>query len=160
MLSAKDEKHSLLATLWFNIAHYAVRPWPWILVAMASLILYPGLADPETGYIRVMIDHLPAALRGLMVAAFAAAYMSTIATQLNWGASYLVNDFWRRFVRRDADERYYVTASKLATLLLTVVSAVVTVFLGSLGGAGEILIVGGARTRAGPVVPRGLGGLK
>ncbi|HEV8304307.1 MAG TPA: sodium:solute symporter family protein, partial [Gemmatimonadales bacterium] len=148
MFSAKDERHSLLATLWFNIAHYAIRPWPWILVAMASLILYPGLADPETGYIRVMIDHLPPALRGLMVAAFAAAYMSTIATQLNWGASYLVNDFWRRFVRRDADERYYVTASKLATLLLTVVSAVVTFYMGSIGGAWKILIVTGAGTGA------------
>src|SRR2546430_1506967 len=88
------------------------------------------------------------ALRGLMVAAFAAAYMSTIATQLNWGASYLVNDFWRRFVRRNADERYYVTASKLATLLLTVVSAVVTFYMGSIGGAWKILIVTGAGTGA------------
>ncbi|HEV8509732.1 MAG TPA: sodium:solute symporter family protein [Gemmatimonadales bacterium] len=148
MFSAKDERHSLLATLWFNIAHYAIRPWPWILVAMASLILYPGLADPETGYIRVMIDHLPPALRGLMVAAFAAAYMSTIATQLNWGASYLVNDFWRRFVRRDADEGYYVTASKLATLVLTAVSAVVTFYMGSIGGAWKLLIVTGAGTGA------------
>ena len=146
MFSAKDERHSLLATLWFNIAHYAIRPWPWILVAMASLILYPGLADPETGYIRVLIDHLPPALRGLMVAAFAAAYMSTIATQLNWGASYLVNDFWRRFVRRDADEGYYVTASKLATVLLTVISAVVTFYMGSIGGAWKLLIVTGAGT--------------
>ena len=100
MFSAKDEKNSLLATLWFNIAHYAVRPWPWILVALASLILFPGLADPETGYVRVMIDYLPPSLRGLMIAAFAAAYMSTIATQLNWGASYLVNDFYRRFMKR------------------------------------------------------------
>jgi Na+/proline symporter len=148
MFSAKDERHSLLATLWFNIAHYAIRPWPWILVAMASLILYPGLADPETGYIRVMIDHLPPALRGLMVAAFAAAYMSTIATQLNWGASYLVNDFWRRFVRRDANEGYYVTASKLATLFLTAVSAVVTFYMGSIGGAWKLLIVTGAGTGA------------
>ena len=146
MFSAKDERHSLLATLWFNIAHYAIRPWPWILVAMASLILYPGLADPETGYIRVLIDHLPAALRGLMVAAFAAAYMSTIATQLNWGASYLVNDFWRRFIRRDGDEGYYVTASKLATLFLTLVSAVVTFYMGSIGGAWKLLIVTGAGT--------------
>jgi len=104
MFSAKDERHSMLATLWFNIAHYAIRPWPWILVALASLILYPGLQDPETGYIRVLIDHLPPALRGLMVAAFAAAYMSTIATQLNWGASYLINDFWRRFVKRDGTD--------------------------------------------------------
>jgi Na+/proline symporter len=148
MFSAKDERHSLLATLWFNIAHYAIRPWPWILVAMTSLILYPGLADPETGYIRVMIDHLPSSLRGLMIAAFAAAYMSTIATQLNWGASYLVNDFYRRFVRRDADEGHYVQASKLATVLLTVVSAVVTFYMGSIGGAWKLLIVTGAGTGA------------
>jgi Na+/proline symporter len=148
MFSAKDERHSLLATLWFNIAHYAIRPWPWILVAMASLILYPGLADPETGYIRVMIDHLPSSLRGLMVAAFAAAYMSTIATQLNWGASYLVNDFYRRFVRRDADDGHYVQASKVATVLLTVISAVVTFYMGSIAGAWKLLIVTGAGTGA------------
>jgi SSS family solute:Na+ symporter len=146
MFSAKDERHSLLATLWFNIAHYAVRPWPWVLVALASVVLYPGLADPETGYIRVMIDHLPPALRGLMVAAFAAAYMSTIATQLNWGASYLVNDFWRRFVKRDKSEGYYVRASQLATVLLTVISGVVTFYMGSIGGAWKLLIVTGAGT--------------
>ena len=146
MFSAKDERHSLLATLWFNIAHYAIRPWPWILVGLASVVLYPGLADPETGYIRVMIDHLPPALRGLMVAAFAAAYMSTIATQLNWGASYLVNDFWRRFVKRDKSEEYYVRASQLATVFLTVVSGVVTFFMDDIGGAWKLLIVTGAGT--------------
>jgi SSS family solute:Na+ symporter len=146
MFSAKDERHSLLATLWFNIAHYAIRPWPWILVALASVILYPGLADPETGYIRVMIDHLPPALRGLMIAAFAAAYMSTIATQLNWGASYLINDFWRRFVKRDASDQYYVRASQIATVLLTVISAVVTRYMDSIGGAWKLLIVTGAGT--------------
>jgi len=146
MFSAKDERHSMLATLWFNIAHYAIRPWPWILTALASLILFPGLADPETGYIRVLIDYLPASLRGLMIAAFAAAYMSTIATQLNWGASYLVNDFWRRFVKRDATDRYYVRASQVATVLLTLISAVVTFFMGSIGGAWKVLIVTGAGT--------------
>src|SRR5437867_288767 len=146
MLSAKDEKHAVLATLWFNIAHYAVRPWPWILVALASLILFPGLADPETGYVRVMIDYLPSSLRGLMVAAFAAAYMSTIATQLNWGASYLVNDCYRRFLRRDATERHYVRASQVATVLLTVVSAVATFYMGSIAGAWKLLIVTGAGT--------------
>src|SRR5437899_1920887 len=146
MLSAKDEKHSLLATLWFNIAHYAVRPWPWILVALASLILFPGLKDPETGYIRVMIDYLPSSLRGLMVAAFAAAYMSTIATQLNWGASYLVNDFYRRFVRRDAGEPHYVRASQVATVILTAISAVATLYMGSIGGAWKLLLVTGAGT--------------
>src|SRR5216110_2530748 len=146
MFSAKDERHSLLATLWFNIAHYAIRPWPWILTALASLILFPGLKDPETGYIRVLIDYLPASLRGLMIAAFAAAYMSTIATQLNWGASYLINDFWRRFVKRDGSEQYYVRASQVATLLLTLISAVVTFYMGSIGGAWKVLIVTGAGT--------------
>jgi len=146
MLSARDERHSLLATLWFNVAHYAVRPWPWILVALASLILFPGLAKPETGYIRVMIAVLPPSLRGLMVAAFAAAYMSTIATQLNWGASYLVNDFYRRFVRPHADQGRYVTASRIATVLLTVLSAVVTSYLDSIAAAWKLLLVTGAGT--------------
>jgi Na+/proline symporter len=146
MFSAKDEKHSLLATLWFNIAHYAVRPWPWILVALASLILFPGLPDPETGYVRVMIDYLPSSLRGLMVAAFAAAYMSTVATQLNWGASYLVNDFYRRFLRRDATEPHYVRASQVATVLLTVISAIATLYMDSIAGAWKLLIVTGAGT--------------
>jgi SSS family solute:Na+ symporter len=146
MFSAKDERHSLLATLWFNIAHYAVRPWPWILVALASLILFPGLADPETGYIRVMIEYLPSSLRGLMVAAFAAAYMSTIASQLNWGASYLVNDFYRRFWRRGESERHYVRVSQGATVLLTAISALVTLYMDSIAGAWRLLIVTGAGT--------------
>jgi Na+/proline symporter len=146
MFSAKDEKHSLLATLWFNIAHYAIRPWPWVLVALASLVLFPGLKDPETGYVRVMIAYLPASLRGLMLAAFAAAYMSTIATQLNWGASYIVNDFYRRFLRPVAPESHYVLISKAATVLLTVVSAVVTFYLTSIAGAWKLLIVTGAGT--------------
>jgi Na+/proline symporter len=146
MFSAKDERHSLLATLWFNIAHYAIRPWPWILAALASVILYPHLADPETGYIHVLIDHLPSSLRGLMVAAFAAAYMSTIATQLNWGASYLVNDFYRRFLKRDGSDRHYVRASQVATVFLTLISAVVTFYMESIGGAWKVLIVTGAGT--------------
>jgi len=146
MFSAKDERHSMLATLWFNIAHYAIRPWPWILTALASLILFPGLKDPETGYIHVLIDYLPASLRGLMIAAFAAAYMSTIATQLNWGASYLINDFWRRFVKRDGTEQYYVRASQVATVLLTLVSAEITRHMDSIGGAWKVLIVTGAGT--------------
>ncbi|PWT98004.1 MAG: sodium:proline symporter, partial [Terriglobia bacterium] len=149
MFSAKDEKHSLLATLWFNIAHYAIRPWPWVLVALASLVLFPGLSDPETGYVRVMIACLPVSLRGLMLAAFAAAYMSTIATQLNWGASYIVNDFYRRFVNKSGSERQYVLASKAATVLLTLISAVVTFYLDSIAGAWKLLLVTGAGT--GPV---------
>ncbi len=146
MFSARDEKHSLLATLWFQVAHFALRPWPWILTALVALVLYPGLADPEAGYLRVMLDCMPASLRGLMVAAFAAAYMSTIATQLNWGASYLVNDFYRRFVRREAAERHYVLASRLATVFLTLVSAVVTFYMTSIAAAWKLLIVTGAGT--------------
>jgi SSS family solute:Na+ symporter len=146
MFCAKDEKNSLLATLWFNIAHYAVRPWPWILVALTSLILFPGLKDPETGYIRVMIAYLPPSLRGLMVAAFAAAYMSTIATQLNWGASYIVNDFYRRFLKPRESDRHYVVVAQIATILLTFVSAGVTFYMDSISGAWKLLIVTGAGT--------------
>jgi SSS family solute:Na+ symporter len=146
MLCARDEKNSLLATLWFNVAHYAIRPWPWILVGLASIILYPGLADPETGYVLVMIDHLPPSLRGLMVAAFAAAFMSTIGTQLNWGASYLVNDFYRRFLKPNANEKHYVRISQWATVLLAVLSAAVTFYMDSITGAWKLLIVTGAGT--------------
>ncbi len=148
MFCAKDEKNSLLATLWFNIAHYAIRPWPWILVALASLILFPNLQDPETGYIRVMIAYLPPSLRGLMVAAFAAAYMSTIATQLNWGASYLVNDFYRRFLRKEESDRHYVSASQWATVLLTIISIVVTFYMTSIGDAWKWMLSIGAGTGA------------
>ena len=146
MFSAKDEKNSLLATLFFNIMHYGVRPWPWILVALASLILYPNLQDPETGYIRVMVGYLPPYLRGLMVAAFAAAYMSTIATQLNWGASYVINDFYRRFVKPVASDKHYVMVSQIATVLLTLISAAITYRLDSIAGAWKTLILTGAGT--------------
>src|SRR5437660_2036128 len=146
MLSAKDERHSLLATLWFNVAHFALRPWPWILVGLASIILYPDLKDKESGYVMVMIDHLPASLRGLMVAAFAAAFMSTIGTQLTWGASYLVNDFYRRFLRPNESERRYVTVSQWATVLLTIISAVVTFYMDSITGAWQLLLGIGAGT--------------
>ncbi len=146
MFSAKDERHSLLATLWFNVAHYALRPWPWVITAMASVILYPHLADPETGYIRVMIDYLPASLRGLMVAAFAAAFMSTIGTQLNWGASYLVNDLYRRFLVKGEPERHYVRVSQIATMFLFVASIIVTSRMDSIGAAWKYLLATGAGT--------------
>ncbi len=148
IFSAKDERHGLLATLWFNVAHYALRPWPWILTALASLILYPDLADKEAGYIRTLMDPnvFPVYLRGFMLAAFAAAYMSTIGTQLNWGASYVINDFYRRFVKRDGAERHYVIASQLVTVLLMIVSLIVTFNLESIGGAWKLLLVTGAGT--------------
>ena len=131
IFSAKNERHGVLATLWFNVAHYALRPWPWILTALATIVLYPNLADKEAGYIKVLMDPavFPTWLRGFMIAAFAAAYMSTIGTQLNWGASYVINDFYRRFLVRDASERHYVVASQIATVLLMVLSLIVTFYL-------------------------------
>jgi len=148
ILSAKDEKHSLLATLWFNIAHYAVRPWPWILVALCSLLLYPDLADKESGFIRVIIDPdvFPVALRGLIIAAFAAAYMSTITTQLNWGASYLINDFYKRFLVRERNERHYVLASQVATFVVMVASCIVAYYFDTIEGAWKFLIALSAGT--------------
>jgi len=148
IFSAKDERNGLLATLWFNIAHYALRPWPWILTALASLVLYPALADKESGYIVTLMDPrvFPTYLRGFMLAAFAAAYMSTIGTQLNWGASYVINDFYRRFIARESDERHYVIASQVVTVLLMIVSIVVTKNLSSIAQAWKLLLVTGAGT--------------
>jgi SSS family solute:Na+ symporter len=148
MFSAKDEKNSLGATLWFNIAHYALRPWPWILTALASVVLYPNLKDKEVGFIKVWVDYLPGGWSGLMLAAFAAAYMSTIATQLNWGSSYLINDFYRRFMKRNASERHYVNASKLATAYLAILGAFISLFMTSIGGAWQLLLGVGAGTGA------------
>lgn len=144
MMSAKDEKHSLLATLWFTIAHYCVRPWPWILVGLASLVLYPNISDARMGYVYAMRDFLPTGLLGLLVAAFFAAYMSTIATHLNWGTSYIVNDFYRRFVRRNAGERHYVFISRMATFLLMIVSILLTLVIDSISGAWMFIIEAGA----------------
>jgi Na+/proline symporter len=148
IFSAKNERHGVLATLWFNVAHYALRPWPWILTALASIVLYPELKDKESGYIMTLMDpHIfPTWMRGFMIAAFAAAYMSTIGTQLNWGASYVINDFYRRFMVRDAGERHYVIASQVVTVLLMFVSLWVTFHLGSIGGAWKLLMVTGAGT--------------
>ncbi|MFQ5663457.1 MAG: sodium:solute symporter family protein [Terriglobia bacterium] len=146
IFSAKDEKHSLWATLWFNIANYALRPWPWIVVALASVVLYPELADKEAGYVRVMVDHLPASLRGLMLAAFLAAYMSTVSTHLNWGASYAINDFYRRFLRPQASERHHLRASQVATLLLMLLAAGVTYLFESIRDAWELVFAIGAGT--------------
>ncbi len=145
---AKDEKNSLLATLWFNIAHYAIRPWPWILTALASIVLYPTLADKESGFIKTIVDPavFPVALRGVMIAAFAAAYMSTIGTSLNWGASYLVNDFYKRFLVKGRGEKHYVLVSQVATVLVMLISCVVTYYQDTISGAWKFMIAVGAGT--------------
>jgi solute:Na+ symporter, SSS family len=146
IFSARDERQGLLSVLWFNIAHYAIRPWPWILAGLAVIVLYPGLAHPEPAYMRIVTEHMPHALRGIVFAGFMAAFMSTIATQLNWGASYLVSDFYRRFVKPDASEKHYVNVSRLATVVLVVVSAYVSAQLGSILAGWEIVLIIGAGT--------------
>ncbi len=190
MMSAKDEKHSLFATLWFTIAHYTVRPWPWIIVALAALVILPrsqnpevikqenpalfayvekafhdkallhsedpvyhspefkamyeryeNTVDPGVMYPKLMLRYLPSGLLGLLIAVFLAAYMSTIASQLNWGTSYLINDFYRRFVKTSASEQHYVLASRLGIILMTVFSLLVTkYFLTTISGAWEFII--------------------
>ncbi|MCH7955342.1 MAG: Na+:solute symporter [Candidatus Marinimicrobia bacterium] len=146
MFAAKDEKHSFLATLWFNIAHYALRPWPWIIVALVSMVLYPDLEDKQTGYILVMLNHLPTGFKGLLLASFAAAFMSTISTQLNWGSSYLVNDFYKRFIKKDASDSHYVTVARISTVVLVILSAFVTSQMDTIAGAWKFLLAIGAGT--------------
>jgi SSS family solute:Na+ symporter len=146
MLSTRDERQSLLATMWFNIAHYAVRPWPWILVALVASIRYPNLSNPEQGYVQVMVDLLPSPLKGLLLAAFAAAYMSTISTHLNWGASYLVNDLYLRFVRKQAAIKEQVLVGRLATALLIVLAMLTMQFLTTVESGWKILMALGAGT--------------
>jgi len=142
MFSAKDEKHSLYATLWFTVAHYAVRPWPWIIVALCTLVLYPdlGYSEKGDGFVMVMRDYLPAGLLGLLVAAFFAAYMSTLATHLNWGASYTINDFYRRFIVKKKGEKHYVFASRVATIVILILSLLVTARLERITAAWEFII--------------------
>ena len=150
MFSAKNERHTLLATLWFNIAHYTLRPWPWILVALVAMVVYPGLGDPnhvntslqdpEAGYPLLMLDYLPVGLLGLMLTAFLAAFMSTIDTHLNWGASYLVNDFYKRFFKPEATPEHYVAISRLFVILIMLIAGVTSFFMNSIAGAWKFLI--------------------
>ena len=146
IFSARTERDGVLATLFFQVAHYALRPWPWILTALASVILYPTLEDKESGYVKMYVDYLPSPWKGLLLAGFAAAYMSTIATHLNWGASYLVNDVYRRFMRPDRDEKHYVNVARGATIALFLMSIVVTSQLTSIEWAWKFLIALGAGT--------------
>ena len=144
IFAARTERDGVLATLFFQIAHYALRPWPWIVTALATVVLYPTLQDKESGYVHAFVDLLPTPWRGFMLAGFAAAYMSTIGTHLNWGASYLVNDVYKRFVRRTATDRHYVTVSRLTTVFLFAASIGVTWQLSSVEQAWKILLAIGA----------------
>ena len=156
MFSAKDEKNSLGATLWFNIAHYAMRSWPWILTGLVAVAVYsphgglrPSMefaAEPEKGYVMVLRDFLPPALRGLMVAAFLAAFMSTVGTQLNWGTSYLINDLYRRFLVRKATDKHYVFVSKVFIVMLVILSGYAAANINSIQSAWQLLLGMGAGT--------------
>jgi solute:Na+ symporter, SSS family len=146
IFSARDERQGLLSVLWFNIAHYALRPWPWIFTGLAAIVLYPGLERPESSYMLIVNDHVPHALRGIVLAGFLAAFMSTIATQLNWGTSYLVEDFYRRFLRRGATERHYIRVSQIATLLLVVATGYVSAHLVSIRSGWQVVLQLGAGT--------------
>jgi Na+/proline symporter len=146
IFSAKTERDGVLATLFFQIAHYAIRPWPWIVTGLATILLYPTLQDKEAGYVHAYVDLLPSPWRGFMMAGFAAAYMSTVGTQLNWAASYLVNDVYKRFLNKTAGERHYVAASRLSTVLLFLLSTLVAWKIDTVGEAWKFLLALGSGT--------------
>ncbi len=153
MLSAKDEKNAIWATLLFNFMHYAVRPWPWILIALASIVVFPNLESLQVAFPNTivgndlaypaMISFLPSGLLGLLVASLIAAFMSTISTHLNWGSSYLVHDLYRRFFITDKSEKHYVLMGRVFTVLLMIISAFFALYLNnSLQAFGIILQIG------------------
>src|SRR3954467_319631 len=150
IFSAKTERDGVLATLFFQVAHYAIRPWPWIITGLCTILLYPNGIGPthdhEAAYVQAFVDLLGTPWRGVMMAGFAAAYMSTVGTQLNWGASYLVNDFYKRFINKAATEKHYVKVSRWATIGLFLASAVVAWQLDSVKGAWEFLLALGSGT--------------
>jgi Na+/proline symporter len=159
MLAAKSEKDAMSGTLFFNVAHYALRSWPWIIVALCSMLVYPQLSDIARTFPYVdpklighdmaypaMLRFLPHGMLGLMVAGMLAAYVSTISTHLNWGTSYLVHDFYRRFMRPDAAERHYVAVGRLVTGLLMVVAAGITFVLETASASFQLLLSVGAGT--------------
>ncbi|WP_428235718.1 sodium:solute symporter family protein [Gracilimonas sp.] len=147
MFSAKDEKNAVGGTLLFNILMYAVRPWPWILVGLVALVVFPGLEDPETGYPLMMLEVLPVGWMGLLMVAFLSAFVSTISTQLNWGTSYVVNDFYKRFIKTEEEfenkekaQKHYVFISRVATLLMAALGVGVSYFFDSVSGGWEFIL--------------------
>lgn len=159
MLSAKDEKNAVGATLFFNIAHYALRPWPWIIIALSSLIVFPNISDMQAAFPDVaadklgddlgypaMLTYLPTGLIGIVLASLIAAVMSTLSTHLNWGSSYIVNDFYLRFVKPEASDKELVAVGRISTVSLMVLSAFLALALSSALGAFNILLQIGAGT--------------
>ncbi len=162
MLAAKNEKNAIGATMLFNFMHYAIRPWPWIIVALASLVIYPDLASIQADYPHIATEYLkddiayPVMLSklgpgwlGMVVASIIAAYMSTIGTHLNWGSSYVVNDFYKRFVKPDASEKHFVAIGRLTTVLLMVLAGILSLtLLDNATQAFNILLLSGAGSGA------------
>lgn len=159
MLAAKDEKNAEAATLFFNIAHYALRPWPWILIALASLIVFPDLEAIEKAFPHIssdvidddlaypaMLTYLPKGLLGLVVASLIAAFMSTISTHLNWGSSYIVNDVYKRFFEPEASEKSMVLVGRISTVILMICSAFVALYIKNAKQAFDIIVLLGAGT--------------
>lgn len=159
MLAAKDEKNAMGATLLFNIAHYALRPWPWILIALASMVVFPDLDAIQAAFPNVdpnvvnddlaypaMLSYLPSGLLGLVVASLIAAFMSTISTHLNWGSSYIANDFYKRFINKDATEKQLVNLGRLSTVVLMILAALLALELESALDAFNIILLIGAGT--------------
>ncbi len=159
MLAAKDEKNAVGATLVFNIAHYALRPWPWILIALASLIIFPNLESLSVAFPNIdpsvidddmaypaMLTFLPAGLLGIVIASLIAAFMSTISTHLNWGSSYIVNDVYQRFIKPEATEQELVNVGRVSTVILMVFAAIFALFLQNAKEAFGIIILMGAGT--------------
>ena len=149
MMSTKNEKHAVFATLFFQIAHYALRPWPWIIVGLCALVVYPDLPMNEAGngFVMAMRDFMPVGLRGLLFTAFLGAYMSTISTQLNWGASYLTNDLYKRQAEesgKEIDQKQLVKMGKLFTGVIMVIALVATSFIDTIDGAARFLIASSA----------------
>jgi len=161
MLSAKDEKNAVGATLLFNFAHYALRPWPWIIVALASLVVFPEVADIQSTFAHVdeniisndiaypaMISKLSPGFLGLVIASIIAAYMSTIGTHLNWGSSYAVNDFYKRFVKKDASEKDMVRMGRICTVGLMVLAGALSLVLTDSTQAFKLMLLAGAGSGA------------
>ena len=153
MFSAKDEKNAVGGTLLFNVAHFALRPWPWILVALVAMVVYPGLDDPETGYPLLMLKLLPAGLLGLLAVAFLAAFVSTVSTHLNWGASYVVNDFYKPYLKpesefdsKEAAQKHYVRVSRWTTILMMISAVIVSLLFDTVRGGWEAILSIGAGT--------------
>ncbi len=156
MLAAKDEKNAMGATLFFNIAHYALRPWPWILIALASLVVFPDLASLQKAFPHIdakvinddlaypaMLSYLPHGLLGLVIASLVGAFMSTISTHLNWGSSYIANDFYKRFINKEASEKQLVNVGRISTVILMVLAASLALqFESALDGFNTILVIG------------------